>query len=175
MSTATPPVENQRLSANPYGQMTLTRPKPTAVSFNLGVLLLLVCGIALMYGSVGSWVHVNGSLEVANFHASVNGLDPAISTLIGVNGYVTFIAGILLVIFAGLVMTSEEMLLAVFTAVIAAASSIFAIYDTFRIVQKISQVPTSFAPEVSVGWGLICVLSASVLALLIAVVRLLQR
>ena len=49
-----------------------------------------------MYGSVGSWVHVSGSVGVANFHASINGTDPGISTLIGVNGWVTFIGGILL-------------------------------------------------------------------------------
>ena len=51
----------------------------------------------------------------------------------------------------------------------------FAIYDMFRIVQKISQVPASLSPDVSVGWGLICVLSAAVLATLIALVRLLQH
>ena len=36
-------------------------PKATGFTLNLGVLLLLVCGIALMYGSVGEWVHVSGS------------------------------------------------------------------------------------------------------------------
>ncbi len=54
-------------------------------------------------------------------------------------------------------------------------TAIFAIYDMFRIVQKISQVPSTVSADVSVGWGLICVLSAAVLATLIALVRLLQR
>jgi hypothetical protein len=59
--------------------------------------------------------------------------------------------------------------------VITAVTAVFAIYDMFRIVQKISQVPGQAGTNVSVGWGLICVLSAAVLATLIALVRLLQH
>ena len=54
-------------------------------------------------------------------------------------------------------------------------TTVFAIYDMFRIVQKISQVPSPSSANVSVGWGLICVLSAAVLATLIAIVRLVQQ
>ena len=72
-------------------------------------------------------------------------------------------------------MTSEELQLAILTTVIAAVTAVFAIYDMFRIVQKISQVPSTPSADVSVGWGLICVLSAAVLATLIALVRLLQH
>jgi hypothetical protein len=169
-----PAAPGPRLSANPYVGLA---PKPTATgfTFNLGVFLLLVCGIAVMYGSVGEWIHISGSLGIANFHVSYNGIDPGISTLIGLNGWVTFIGGILLVVFACFEMTSEERLLGVFTVLIAAVTAVFAIYDMVRIVQKISQVPASVSPDVSVGWGLICVLSATVLATLIAIVRLLQR
>jgi hypothetical protein len=170
---SSPPGPNPRLSANPYIALAPARSRATGFTFNLGVLLLLVCGVALMYGSVGEWVHVSGSIGVANFHVSVNGIDPGISTLIGVNGWVTFIGGTLLVIFACFEMTSEELQLSILTALIAAATTVFAIYDMFRIVQKISQLPSG--ADVSVGWGLICVLSAAVLALLIAIVRLLQR
>ncbi len=128
-----------------------------------------------MYGSVGSWVHVTGNFGIANFHASFDGIDPGITTLIGVNGWITFIGGILLVVFACFQMMSEELQLAIFTLVIAGATAVFAIYDTFRIVQKISQVPSPLSTNVSVGWGLICVLSAAVLATLIAIVRLIQQ
>ena len=65
------------------------------------------------------------------------------STLIGVDGWVTFIGGVLLVIFACFAMASEELQFAIFTAIIAAVTAVFAIYDMFRIVQKISQVPES--------------------------------
>ena len=171
-----PPPVRPRLSANPYAPVAAgPRSKATGFTFNLGVLLLLVCGIALMFGSVGSWVHVTGSVGVADFHVSINGTDPGISTLIGVNGWVTFIGGILLVIFGCFAMTSEELQLAILTAIIAAATAVFAIYDMFRIVQKISQVPTSAGANISVGWGLICVLSAAVLATLIAIVKLIQH
>ena len=104
-----------------------------------------------------------------------NGIDPGVSTLIGVNGWVTFIGGILIAIFACFEMTSEELQLSILTTLITAVTTVFAIYDMFRIVQKINQVPSTSAANVSVGWGLICVLSAAVLALLIALVRLIQR
>jgi hypothetical protein len=169
-----PTATGPRPSNNPY-VTAAPRPTATGFTFNVGVFLLLVCGVAVMYGSVGEWVHISGSLGIADFHVSYNGIDSGISTLIGVNGWVTFIGGILLVVFACFEMTSEEQLLGVFTILIAAVTAIFAIFDMFRIVQKISQVPASVSPDVSVGWGLICVLSATVLATLIAIVRLLQR
>ena len=175
MSDSTPPSSVPRLSANPYVALAPTRSKATGFTFNLGVLILLVCGVALMYGSVGEWVHVSGSVGVANFHVSINGIDQGISALITVNGWVTFIGGILIVIFACFEMTSEEIQLSILTTLIAAVMTIFAIYDMFRIVQKISQVPATAGTDVSVAWGLICVLSAAVLATLIAIVRLLQR
>ncbi|HVA10509.1 MAG TPA: hypothetical protein VNG12_27670 [Acidimicrobiales bacterium] len=169
------PSSAPRMSPNPYVGMSPARSKATGFTFNLGILILLVCGIALMYGSVGEWVHVTGGVGIANFHVSINGIDPGVSTLITVNGWVTFIGGVLLVIFACFEMTSEEIQLAVFTTIIAAVTLVFAIYDMFRIVQKISLVPAAAGTDVSVGWGLICVLSATVLATLIAIVRLLQR
>lgn len=175
MRDSSPPSAGPRLSANPYVPVARSRSKATGFTFNLGVLLLLVSGIALMYGSVGPWVHVSGSVGIADLRVSINGIDPGVSTLIGVNGWVTFIGGILIVIFACFEMTSEELQLGILTAVIAAVTLVFAIYDTFRIVQKISQVPAGLSPNVSVGWGLICVLSAAVLAALIAIVRLLQH
>jgi hypothetical protein len=174
-SDASSPSAGSRLSGNPYATAPARRTMSIGFTFNLGVLLLLVCGIALMYGSVGAWVHVHGSVGFAGFSVSLNGTDAGISTLIGVNGWVTFIGGILVVIFACFEMTSEELQLAILTTVIAALVTIFALYDMFRIVQKISQVPAVAGTDVSVGWGLICVLSAAVLATLIAILRLLQR
>jgi len=170
-----PPPLGQRLSANPYISTGPVRLRSTGFTLNLGLLLLLSCGIGLMYGSVGEWIHVSGSLSVVDFHVSINGIDPTVSTLIGVNGWVTFIGGILLVIFACFEMTSEEALLSILTTIIAFVTAIFAIYDMFRMVQKISQVPSAVSADVSVGWGLICVLAAAVVALLVALVRLVQR
>jgi hypothetical protein len=171
-ATAAPP----RLSANPYSQPAHAKPSSGPATLNLGLLLMMASGIALMYGSVGSWVRVTGSVGgVAVLHASINGTDPAVSTLIGTDGYVTFIAGIVLLVFAGLALTNNDMLLAILTTVISAAVLVFAIYDMFRIVQKISRVTTVAGSSVSVGWGLITVLSAAVLVFVIALLRLASR
>jgi hypothetical protein len=170
-----PPVDRQRLSANPYAPTAPAKRTATGFTINVGTLLLLVSGIALMYGSVGSWVHVHGSVGVADFGVSFNGIDPGISALIGTNGWVTFIGGTLLVVFACIEMTSEESQLAVVAMIIAAVTTVFATYDTVRVVQKISQVPAPASANVSVGWGLICVLSAAVFATLITIVKLLQQ
>lgn len=167
------------LSANPYAPAapprTRTAPVPTPATFSLAVLLTVVSGIALMFGSVGTWVQIKGTVEVVNFHVSIQGLDQAISTLIGVNGYVTFIGGIVVLVLGGLALSSEERLLLILTTVVSLAVLVFAIYDMFRIVQKISQVPASGNPGVSVGWGLICVLSAAVLAMIVSLARLLGQ
>lgn len=161
---------------NPYQQVAGSRAQAGPGTLSAGVVLLMICGVALMLGSVGSWVHVTGSVGgVAALHASVNGTDPAISSLISVNGYVTFIGGIVLLVFDGLALNSDDPFLAVLTALVAAGTMVFAIYDMFRIVQKISQVTTSAGASVSVGAGLICVLSAAVLAMLVAIVRLFSR
>jgi hypothetical protein len=171
------PTPETRLSANPYVPPVTRRSRRAAApaTFSLAVLLTLVSGVALMFGSVGTWVHVTGSVGVANFHLSVNGLDPGISTLIGVNGYVTFIGGIVLVVFGGLALSSEERLLVILTNLVALAILIFAVYDMFRIVQKISQVQTGPSADISVGWGLICVLSAAVLAMVVSLARLVNQ
>jgi hypothetical protein len=163
-----------RLSGNPYAPEA-TRPKAAPTTVSLGVLLLMVCGIALMAGSVAAWVSVSGSVGAAGFHVSINGVDPGISTLIRVNGYVTFICGLVVLVLAGLALTNSDLLLAVLTATVAAVTLVFAVYDMFRIVQKISQVTTSHTSNISVGWGLIAVLSAAVLALLVSLMRLASR
>ncbi len=164
-----------RLSANPYTPTAYTKPKTAPATVNLGLLLLIVSAITLLFGSVGSWVHISGSVGILGFHLSVNGLDPGISSLIDVNGYVTFIGGIVLLVFAGLSLTNDDLLLAILTALVAAATLVFAIYDMFRIVQKITQATVPAGSSISVGWGLIAVLSAAVLAMLVSLVRLVSR
>lgn len=170
-----------RLSANPYASHSSHQPahsksRSAPATVNLGILLMIVSAIALIYGSVGSWVRVTGSVAgVALLHLSVNGTDPGVSTLIGVNGYATFVGGIVLLVFAGLAMTNDDFLLAILTAIVAAVVLVLAVYDMFRIVQKISLVTTSNGSTISVGWGLIMVLSAAVLAMVVSLVRLASR
>ncbi len=166
-------------SANPYAPPpNAAKRRRAPMSLSLGVLLLMVSGVALMFGSVGSWIEVSGSGSfgsLLSFHASFNGIDQGVSQLIGVNGYVTFIAGVVLLVLGGLAMTNDDVALAIVTAFAAAATLVFAIYDMFRIVQKVSQATLSGGGSVSVGAGLICVLAAATLAALVAFVRLLSR
>jgi hypothetical protein len=168
------------MSANPYAPAGVAAPaRPTRTSspasLNLGVLATVVAGIALMYGSVGTWVQLNGSVGAIHLSASLNGIDQGITNLIGINGYVTFIGGIVVLVLGGLALSSEERLLVILTTLVSLAVLIFAIYDMFRTVQKIQAVPVAVQPHVSVGWGLICVLSAAVLAMIVSVARLLGQ
>jgi hypothetical protein len=169
-----------RLNANPYAQAAVaapTRPARTVAptTFSLGVLLTVVSGIALMYGSVSTWIQVNGSVGAVHFSASLNGIDDGITTLIGINGYVTFIGGIVVLVLGGLALSSEERLLVILTTLVTLAVLVIAIFDTFRTVQKIQALPANVLPHVNIGWGLICVLSAAVLAMVISLARLLGQ
>src|ERR1700722_16961517 len=47
-----PPLPGPRVSANPYVSTPLSKSRATGFTLNMGVFLLLVCGVALMYGSV---------------------------------------------------------------------------------------------------------------------------
>lgn len=165
----------RRLSANPYVPPPSSRPRTSPATMSVGVLFLMVSGVALMFGSVGSWIHVSGSVGNVSFHGSLNGIDQGITQLISVNGYVTFIAGVVLLVLGGLALTNDDLVLAVITVVVAGVTLVFAVYDMFRIVQKISNVSTPAGSSISVGSGLICVLSAAALAMIITLLRLLSR
>ena len=164
-----------RLSANPYAPPAHSKPKTTPATVSVGLLLIMASAITLMYGSVGSWIRLTGSVGILGLHLNVNGTDPGVSQLIGVNGWATFIAGIVLLVFAGLSMTNDDTVLALLTALVAGATLILAIYDMVRVIQKIQQVTTGPGSSISVGWGLIAVLSAAVLIMLVALVRLVSR
>jgi hypothetical protein len=164
----------RRMSSNPYAPPASARAGSAPTSLNLGVLLLLISAIALMFGSVGSWIRLSGSAGILTFHGSLNGIDPGISQLIGINGYVTLVCGIVLLVFGGLALTNDDMTLAVLTFIVAAGTVVVAAYDMFRVVQKIN-VTTPAHSSISVGAGLICVLSAAVLAIIVTIVRLLSR
>jgi hypothetical protein len=170
------PAPAPRPPANVYApQAASPRSSSAPVALSIGTLLLAVSGIALMYGSVGTWVNVSGSVRATDFHLSVDGTNPIISHLIGIDGYATFIGGIVLLVFAAVAMTNDDRFLSIFVAVVAGVVTVLAVYDMFRMVQKISQVTTSAGSSVSVGWGLICVLAAAVLAFVVALTQVVSR
>ena len=59
----------------------------------------------------------------------------------------------MLLVLAVLALTTDELLLAILTTVVAAATLVFAVYDMFRIVQKISQVHRDRAVPTSASAG----------------------
>jgi len=178
-AAADAPPGKERFSASPPAQSPWPSHTVTASSapttLSIGVLLTMISGIALMVGSVNEWIHVTGVLGIVDFHATVIGIDQSVTSLIGGNGWATFIGGVVLLVLGGLSLNSEEILLAVLTTIVAFVVAIFAIYDMFRVVQKISQLPAAVNPSVNVGWGLICVLAAAVVAILVSLGRLMRR
>jgi hypothetical protein len=141
-------------------------------------MLLLICGIVMMVGSVTAWV--SGTAFGRTF--TVAGSDSAISTAIGVNGWITFTGGVVLVLLGGLMLVSSDRSLRLLALVVAFASLGFAIYDVVRILDDISKDHTSaaklgpvglrIAGSESIGFGLILVLVAAVGALLATLVEM---
>jgi hypothetical protein len=148
-------------------QSSRARKATTAsAQFSLGGLGLIVAGIALMYGSVSTWIQNTASFGAVSVTASVNGTDPAITSLIHTNGWITFIAGTVLLVFGGLLLLSEDGLFAALGFLVSLAAAAVSTYDMTRVVQKLSDHANT-----SVGAGLICVLAASFLALIISALR----
>jgi hypothetical protein len=138
-------------------------------NFSLGGLGLIVAGIALMYGSVSSWITNTASFGTRSINASVIGTDPAITSLIHTNGWITFIAGTVLLVFGGLLLLSEDGLFAALSLLVSVAAVGVSSYDLIRIQQKVSGHPGT-----ALGAGLICVMAASVLAFLVSGVRVVK-
>jgi hypothetical protein len=165
-------------SANPYAAAparprvsTAHTGRPTTI-ITAGVAGLLVCSILLVLGSFTPWL----SISIAGHGTSVSGTDSGISQLIGVNGWITFSAGILLFILTCMIVVSGEPLFRSVALVIALAAAGFAIYDLVRMLQKISQAASSsstglgaaFHTDNDIGWGLIVVVIGGIGAFLCA-------
>jgi hypothetical protein len=145
------------------------RAKVSYGNFSLGGLGLIVVGIALMYGSVSSWITTTVSLGTHSVSASVNGTDPSIVSLIHTNGWITFIAGTVILVFGGLLLLSEDGLFAALALLASLAAVGVSSYDLIRIQEKVSGHSGA-----GIGAGLVCVMAASVLALIISAVRVVK-
>ena len=152
-----------------YTSTTQARPSTTV---SAGLAGLLVSSVLLILGSFTPWV----TFSLFGQSTSVAGTDSAISTLIGVNGWITFSAGILLFVLVCMIIISGEPFLRSVALVIALVAAGFAIYDLVRILQKISQAASADASRIGltlkadnqIGWGLIIVAIGAVGALLCA-------
>ncbi len=151
----------------------------TPVTVTVGSLLLFVCGIVIMVGSTTSWV----SLSILGQTLSVSGTEVGIAPSIGINGWTTFTAGVVLVVLGGLILASAERSLRVVALVVAVVSLALAIFAVVRILQRISQshLPAQlkstplrelFGGSASIGYGLILALVAATGATIAAAVEL---
>jgi hypothetical protein len=182
---AEPQGPQPRMSANPYAPRTAPRgaaaglaPGPTVAN-----VLLLASGVTIMLASVTTWISsslsTSGSLAARGSDLSLSsvtsGVDPSISGIIGVNGYVTLTAGAILLVFAGLMMVSDDGGIRLFAALFGLATVGLGIYVVVRLLQKINQAHIPSGTSVDIGWGALLVLSAAVVAALVAISELRSR
>ncbi len=175
-----------RISANPYAPRTGPRSPVGAASAAPGVtvanFLLLASGITIMLASVTTWVSSSlsgGGLTIGGANlglsSATSGLDPSISSAIGVNGYATLTAGVVLMVFAGMMMVSDDAGIRVFAALFALATVGLGIYVVVRLLQKINAAHVPQGASLNIGWGALLVLSAAVVAALITILELRTR
>jgi hypothetical protein len=173
-SGAAPTKKNQYVRLLPPASTSAVQTRHAAV-VRPAVGGLLICSILLILGAFTPWL----TISLAGHGTSVGGTDPGISQLIGVNGWITFSAGILLFVLACMIVVSGEPLFRSVAVLVALGAAGFAIYDLVRILQKISQAAsanpaglnTLFRTNNYVGWGLIVTVVGAVGALLFALVR----
>jgi hypothetical protein len=135
---------------------------------------VLVCSVIIIIGSLTPWVSIS---LAGHAFGSANGTDSSISDLIGINGWLTFAAGLILFLLVGFTAFTGERVFRLSTLGLALVTAGLAIYCLVRILQKISNVPTplsshipngSFGIDVSVAYGLIILLIGALGAVLFA-------
>lgn len=170
-----------RLSANPYAPHPTTtsqvvRPAP---GVTVGTLLLVASSVAMMIGSVATWISSSTSLggislfagtggAVHTVSTAVPGVEDGISGLIGINGYITLIAAGVVLVFAGLMAVSDDWSVRLIECIAALASLGLSIYAVVRLAQKLNQVHVPHGVSLNVGWGVILTLGTAVVATLVA-------
>jgi hypothetical protein len=141
--------------------------------------MLLICSaIAMMVGSVATWVSSSSSIAGGStlggvsgvshtISSTTSGVDVGVSSLLGVNGYITLIAAAVVLVFAGLMAVSDDLSVRIIGCLFAFISLGLSIYVVVRLVQKINDLHPAHGTSVSLGWGAILMLAAAVVATLI--------
>jgi hypothetical protein len=180
-------VSGPRLSANPYAPhptsaVSTARPAP---GVTVGVLFMIASAVAIMVGSVTTWITSSASFSGLTLFrgagagitvsSAVSGLTDGMSTLIGINGYITLIAGAVVLVFAGLMAATDDLSVRIIGCLFALVSLGLSIYAVVRLAQKLNATHTPHGVTVGIGWGLILTLGAAALATLIAIYQLTQN
>ncbi|HEY6472259.1 MAG TPA: hypothetical protein VIY26_05160 [Acidimicrobiales bacterium] len=103
----------------------------------------------------------------------MNGLDSAISTLFGINGYATIVCGVVIIALAGASMAADDSSLRRLTLLAGLTSLGFAVYFVVRVVQKVSDA--NGHGNATVGVGLILLGVGGLLAGAVSFARLVQN
>jgi hypothetical protein len=172
-----------RLSANPYApHMTSATSTTSAASatpgITLGLLLLVLSAVAMMVGSVATWISSSSSFGGGSVLGGINGagqtvstassgVDAGISSLVGINGYITLIVAVVVLVFAGMMAVSSDQSVRLVGCLFAFVSLAVSIFAVVRLVQKINDAHSTHGVNVNLGWGVILVLAASVVATLV--------
>lgn len=175
--------ESEQISANPYAQPSPVTAAPTRSprrrtssdsATSLGLVLLLAGGVLLMVGSASTWIHASTTFG-SFFHLSVslNGLDPATSSLFGINGFATIICGVVIIALAGASMAADDSSLRKLTLVAGMTSFGLAAYFVVRVVEKVSDA--NGHGSATVGVGIILVGLGGLLAGFVSFARLVQN
>lgn len=160
-----------------YGGWTTAPRDATAVALTPGTSVLLVCAVLAMVGSVTPWV----SVSLLGHSISANGIDSGIADTIGVNGWLTFAGGVVLVVLGSLMLVTRQRPLRQLAAAVAFALLGLAIYDISRVAYDVDRTPSSLtgtpgtlfgSVSASVGWGLVLLTVAAVGAMAAALVQL---
>lgn len=159
-----------KYSSNPYLDIDdINQLKASTLSLDVGKYLLLVSGIALIWGSAGPWVRVAKSSVVASTHASISGTASALSTLTGANGWITLMAGCALLLLVVVSIFSGKDAFTITTALVSVAIAVTASYQAYEVVHRVSA-----HPGMGIAWGLMCVVAAAALALLVSIGRVIS-
>jgi hypothetical protein len=173
-----------RFSANPYTPRSTPRSSAaasTAHGVTVANFLLLASGVAVMLASITTWVTSSFSSGVAvhgstlSLSATTAGVDPSIASTIGINGYVTLTAGVVLIVFAGIMMVSDDAGIRIFASLFALATVGLGIYVVVRLLQKINEARVPHGTSVNLGWGAMLLLGAAVVGALVAISELRTR
>lgn len=106
-------------------------------------LILFVCGILVMVGSVTAWVTVHSFGHTGSVTGTqLSGVD----SLGIVNGWFTFTGGVALLVLGGLMVVSTEVSVRVLAILVALATLGFAIYVTWSVSSRPSPKPTTRRP-----------------------------
>jgi len=103
----------------------------------------------------------------------LKGLDPGASTLFGINGYATFVSGVVIVALACAAIAADDSQLRKLTLVVGLTSLAFSIYFLVAVLQKINDV--SGHGNATVAPGIFVLIIGGALAGLVAFGRLVQN